>query len=198
MKTDTPSTKSIIAFFETQAQCEQAVSKLYDKGFEIDSFSIIAMNLCAVESVKGYYNTYDRIKKWGKIGALYGAFWGLLFGANVFTIPFIGHLIIAGPITVIAITIACAMGVGILSAFGALLFSLNPPKKHQLKYDTEIKAGNYMLLAKGGNATIDKAREILEFHIPKDISIVTEWEAFKDKAQQIITKQSETINLDNL
>lgn len=198
MKTHTSTTKSIVAFFETHEQSEQAVNKLYEKGFDMESFSVIAMNLFAVENVKGSYSVLDRMKKWGRIGAAYGAFWGLLFGANIFTIPFIGHLIIAGPLTVIIVTIACAGTLGILSALGAALFSIKAPPKHSLKYETEIKAGKYMLMAEGDNAMIDKAREILEFHIPKEFSLVTEWDLSLKKAQEIITKQPEVINLEDL
>ena len=36
------------------------------------------------ENVIGYYNAGDRMKYWGKLGAFWGGFWGLLFGSAFF------------------------------------------------------------------------------------------------------------------
>ena len=48
--------------------------------------------------VTGYYNTGDRMKYWGRLGAVWGGFWGLLFGAAFFAIPGIGPVLVAGPL----------------------------------------------------------------------------------------------------
>ena len=45
-----------------------------------------------------YYNAGDRMKRWGEIGAFWGGFWGLLFGAGIFAIPGIGPVLVAGPL----------------------------------------------------------------------------------------------------
>jgi hypothetical protein len=37
------------------------------------------------EDVVDYYNTGDRMKKWGKLGAFWGGLWGLLFGSAFFS-----------------------------------------------------------------------------------------------------------------
>jgi len=187
--------KTIITFFETQAQSEAAIIKLNENGFDMQSFSIIAMDICAVETIKGYYTLPDRMKKWGKIGAVYGAFWGLLFGANVFTIPFIGHLIIAGPLTVITITVASAGLVGLLSALAAVLFSFTVPGKKHLKYDTVIKAGKYALLGGNDEESIAKAREILKVRLPKKPT-GTEFSFPASKDDGIADEQSGVIHLD--
>jgi len=38
------------------------------------------------------------MKYWGKLGAFWGGFWGLLFGSAFFFIPGVGPLLFAGPI----------------------------------------------------------------------------------------------------
>jgi hypothetical protein len=48
--------------------------------------------------VIGYYNAGDRMKYWGKLGAFWGGFWGLLFGSAFFLIPGVGPLLVAGPL----------------------------------------------------------------------------------------------------
>jgi uncharacterized membrane protein len=194
MKTIIPAKKSIIAYFETQAQSETAIVKLSKNGFDMQSLSIVAMDLCAVETIKGNYTLFDRMKKWAQIGAVYGAFWGLLFGANVFTIPFIGHLIIAGPLTVIIITVAAAGAVGILSAFAALLSGFIVSGKQHLKYDTEIRAGKYALLGQSDETMIDKAREILKVRLSKN-ALIAECGS-ENEEYKIASEQSGVIHLD--
>ena len=46
----------------------------------------------------GLYNTGDRMKHWGKLGAFWGGLWGMLFGAAFFVIPGLGPVLAAGPV----------------------------------------------------------------------------------------------------
>lgn len=190
--------KSLIAFFDTHDESEQAVAKLHENGYDMESLSIIALNLCAVENVKGYYTVFDRMKKWGETGALYGGFWGLLFGAATFFIPGIGPILIAGPVAAIVVALEGAAIAGGVSALGAALISIGIPEKHVLKYETEIKAGKYMLLAQGTKEQIGHAQELLGIHIPKEFSNVTDWELSRNRAAAIQHKEPESFNLDNL
>jgi len=77
-----PTLNSVVAIYDTHVQAEEAVKELQEGG---------------VEHVVGYYNAGDRMKYWGKIGAFWGGFWGLLFGSAMFAIPGIGPLLVAGP-----------------------------------------------------------------------------------------------------
>jgi len=52
--------------------------------------------VATVEHVVGYYNTGDRMKYWGKLGAFWGGLWGFLLGSAFFWIPGIGPLVVAG------------------------------------------------------------------------------------------------------
>ncbi len=198
MKTNDTVTKSLVAFFDTHAQSEEAVAKLHENGFDLKSLSIIALNLCAVENVKGYYTVFDRMRKWGEIGAFYGGFWGLLFGAATFFIPGIGPILVAGPVAALVVALEGAVVAGGISALGAALISIGIPKSHVLKYETEIKAGKYMLLAQGEEKTIAHAREVLGISTPKEFSEVTDWELSRTMAAEIVDRKSKRINLEEL
>lgn len=174
MKTNVSNTKSLIACFETHAEAEQAITTLCEEGYDMQLFSIIAMNLFAVENVKGYYTEVDTMKKWGQIGAFYGGFWGLVFAASAFTIPFLGPILIGGPLTTLIVTLVCALTVGTISALGAALINMSLHKKHKMKFETEIKAGKYMLLTQSDDKMVETAREILDIQIPKGVSFITE------------------------
>src|SRR5271170_1820008 len=69
--------------------------------------------------------TPDRMKYWGKTGAFWGGFWGLLFGSAFFAIPGIGPVLVAGPLVAwIVGGLEGAALVGGLSAIGAGLVGI--------------------------------------------------------------------------
>ena len=110
------------------------------------------------------------MKYWGKMGALWGGFWGLLFGAAFFWVPGVGPLLVAGPLSA-AIVAALEGGVvvGGLSALGAGLFGIGIPKDSIIKYETAIKVDQYLLVAHGTVDEVGKAREILKTTKPAQL-----------------------------
>ena len=91
-------TNSVVAIYDTHEQAEHAIKELQEAGVDMKSLSIAAKNQHTDEHVVGYYNAGDRMKYWGKIGAFWGGFWGLLFGSAAFAIPGIGPILVAGPL----------------------------------------------------------------------------------------------------
>jgi hypothetical protein len=69
---------SVVAVYQTHTEADRAVKDLQRDGVDMRKLSI---------GGKGYYNTGDRMKYWGKTGAFWGGFWGLLFGSALFMIP---------------------------------------------------------------------------------------------------------------
>ena len=90
--------KSVVAIFKSHTGAEAAVKELQQEGFDMKKLSIVGRDYHTDENVVGYYNTGDRMKYWGKLGAFWGGFWGLLFGSALFVIPGVGPLLMAGPI----------------------------------------------------------------------------------------------------
>src|ERR1700689_1608721 len=91
-------TNSVVAIYGTHAQAEEAVKELQRSGFDMKMMSIVGKDYHTDEQVVGYYNTGDRMKYWGKMGAFWGGFWGLLLGAAFFWVPGVGQLLVAGPL----------------------------------------------------------------------------------------------------
>jgi uncharacterized membrane protein len=153
---------AIIALYDTHDEAELAVRELQKSGYDMKQLSIVGKDYHTDENVVGYYNMGDRMQKWGGIGAFWGGMWGLLFGSAFFLLPGIGPLLIAGPfVTSLVGALEGAVALGGLSALGAALVSLGIPKDSILEYETEIKAGKFMLLAHGTAAEIETARETL-------------------------------------
>src|SRR3984957_9158826 len=95
-----PKVDSVVAIYDTHEQAEQAIKELQEGGVDMKSLSIAAKDMHKDEHVVGYYNTGDRMKYWGKLGAFWGGFWGLLFGAAFFWVPAIGPVLVGGPLVV--------------------------------------------------------------------------------------------------
>jgi len=152
-----------VAICESHASAEEAVKELQKSGFDMKKLSIVGKDYHTEEDVVGYYNTGDRMKKWGKLGALWGGFWGILFGSAFFIIPGIGPIMVGGPLVASIVGgLEGAVAVGGLSAFGAGLFSIGIPKDSILNYESAIKSDKYLVIVHGSHEDMDKARATLE------------------------------------
>jgi uncharacterized membrane protein len=155
-------TNSVVAIYDTHEQAEHAIKELQEAGVDMKSLSIAARNTHTDEHVVGYYNAGDRMKYWGKVGAFWGGFWGLLFGSAAFAIPGLGPILVAGPLVAwIVAGLEGAAVVGGVSAVGAGLVSIGIPKDSVLKYDVALKTDKFVLVVHGSAEAVDKAKDII-------------------------------------
>ena len=134
--------------------------------------SIVGKGYHTDEHAVGYYNTGDRMKYWGKVGAFWGGFWGLLFGSALFMIPGLGPILVAGPLVAwIVAGLEGAVEVGALGALGAGLFSIGIPKNSIVKYETALKTDQFVLVAHGTAAEVAKAKDIIETTHPASFTM---------------------------
>ena len=153
---------SIVAIYPSHTAAEVAVKELQQSGFDMKKLSIVGRDYHTDEHVVGYYNAGDRMKVWGKTGAFWGGFWGLLFGAGFFWIPGLGPLLVAGPVVSWLVgALEGAAVVGGLSALGAGLYSMGIPKDSIVRYETAIKTDKFVLVAHGSLEEIVRAKGIL-------------------------------------
>jgi hypothetical protein len=152
-----------VAILNTHTEAENAVKELQKSGFDLKKLSIVGKDYHTEEHVVGYYNAGDRMKYWGKLGALWGGLWGILFGSAFFLIPGIGPILVAGPlVTSIVGGLEGAVLVGGLSALGAGLYSIGIPKDSVLRYETAIKSDKYVLVVHGSSDEVARAKDILK------------------------------------
>jgi len=153
---------SVVAIYETHEQAEHAVKELQQAGVDMKSLSIAAKDTHTDEQVVGYYNTGDRMKHWGKLGAFWGGFWGLLFGSALFAIPGLGSILIAGPLVGwIVAGLESAVVVGGVSALGAGLIGIGIPKDSVLKYEVALKTDKFLLIVHGTPEDVERAKGII-------------------------------------
>ena len=155
--------KTAVAVFDTHPEAEAAVKELQKGGFDMKKLSVVGKDYHTEDQVVGYYNAGDRMKYWGEMGALWGGFWGLLFGAAFFWVPGIGPLLIAGPLTAAIVgALENAVVVGGLSALGAGLYSIGIPKNSIVRYESAIKVDKYLVVAHGTAEEVAWANDILK------------------------------------
>jgi hypothetical protein len=164
-------TNAVIAVYDNHSAAEDAVRQLQKSGFDMKKLSVVGKDYHTDEQVVGYYNAGDRMKYWGKLGAFWGGFWGLLFGAAFFWVPAIGPVLVGGPLAAwILGGLENAVVVGGLSAIGAGLYSVGIPRDSIVTYETAMKAGHYLVVAHGTSAEAAEARNILSALKPTDLT----------------------------
>ena len=151
-----------VAVFHSHRAAESAVKELQRDGFDMKKLSIVGKDFHTEEHVVGFYNTGDRVKFWGTLGAVWGGIWGLFFGAAFFWVPGIGMITFAGPIVAMLVgALENALLIGGLSALGAALYSIGIPKNSVLDYEEAVKAGKFLLVVHGTAEEVKRAEELL-------------------------------------
>ena len=163
---------SVVAIFNIHTEAEAAVKELQKAGFDMKKLSIVGKDYHSEEHVVGYYNTGDRVKYWGKLGAFWGGIWGFLFGSALFFIPGLGPIVVGGPLVAWIIgALEGAVIIGGLSAIGAALYGMGIPKDSILKYETSLKSNKFLLVAHGTREEVEKAKTILDTTRATEITI---------------------------
>ena len=163
---------AVVAVYGTHVGAEEAVKELQRAGVDMRTLSIVGKDSHADEQVVGYYNNGDRMKYWGKTGAFWGGFWGLLFGSAFFAIPGIGPVLVAGPVVAwIVGALEGAAVVGGLSAIGAGLYGMGIPKDSVVQYELALKTDKFLLMVHGTTPEVEKAKDIIEHTRPANVTL---------------------------
>jgi hypothetical protein len=151
-----------IAVYDSHFKAEEAIKTLQRSGFDMKRLSIVGKDYQTEEHALGFYNTGDRMKVWGKLGAFWGGLFGFMFGSAMFFVPGIGPLMVAGPLVGwIVGGLEGAAVVGGLGALGGALCSIGIPKDSVVRYETQLRAGKFLVVAHAGAEQATKAKEIL-------------------------------------
>ena len=163
---------SCVAIFKTHEEAEQAIAELYHAGIDMKKLSIVGKGYEREEHVKGYYNAFDRVKFWGKRGALWGGLWGVLFSPAFMCIPVAGSLTAGGILlSTFAGGLSTAVFTGGLSALGAALYGIGIPRNSIIKYETAVKLEKYLLIFHSTRNEVERASDILGTHKDAEVAI---------------------------
>jgi hypothetical protein len=159
-KTDGPAT--VIAVYPDHASAEDAVRRLQQEGIPMQNLSIVGKDFQAVEQPLGFVTTGTVAKSGAAVGAWTGGIFGLLIGAAFLIVPGLGPVVVAGPLA--AAFLGGIEGALAGAAFGGLtgaLVGLGVSKDKAIRYESEVKAGKFLVTFQGDEPQAQRAKSLL-------------------------------------
>lgn len=155
-----------VAVFDRHEQAEVAIRDLGRAGFDMNKLSIIGREYHTEEHAIGFYNTGDRVRYWGKTGAFWGSIFGILMAPAFFWIPGIGPILTGGLIgsAIMGTLEGAAVGAALAGGSGAVaaaLTGIGIPNDSVVRYETALRANQFVLVASGTHAEVEAARVVL-------------------------------------
>jgi uncharacterized membrane protein len=163
---DTTGSSNCVAVFSRHEDAEVAIRQLQHGGFDMKKLSIVGRDYHTEEHAVGFYNAGDRVRYWGKTGAFWGTVFGILFAPAFFFIPGIGPILTGGIIgsvlmgTIEGAAVGAVVGGG-TTALAAALSGLGVPKDSVIRYEADLKANKFLLIATGTPVEVERARTLL-------------------------------------
>ncbi|MBR8839156.1 MAG: hypothetical protein DSM106950_35440 [Stigonema ocellatum SAG 48.90 = DSM 106950] len=164
-------THTIVGHFPSHGEAERVVLELQKEGFDMERLSIIGKDYQTNEHVRGFLTWKDTAKAGAAGGAYLGSFvgglFGILAGAGVLFIPGLAPIVIAGPIAGVLAgwlegTLVGGAGAAAVGGLAGALGGIGIPNHEVLKYETQIQAGEFMILVTGSESDVRQAKQILD------------------------------------
>jgi hypothetical protein len=159
----TSTQSSVIAVYPDHEAAEGAVKLLTREGIPMSNLSIVGRDFQVSEKPVGFVTPGYFAKEGAATGAWVGGLFGMLMGAAFLVLPGVGPMVAAGPL--VGALLGGLEGALAGAAFGALsgaLIGWGVPKKEALVYETEVKAGKFLVIVRGDAETIARAKALLE------------------------------------
>lgn len=97
----------------------------------------------------------------------------ILVGAAFLIVPGIGPLVIVGPLAATLLGgVEGALAGSAIGALAGVLVSLGFSKNQAIRYESQIKAGKFLVTFKGDSDQIQKAKQLLEDNHAESTEIV--------------------------
>ena len=159
--TQTDRRATVIATYPDHASAEGAVRRLQQEGIPMQNLSIVGKDFQTVEQPLGFVTTGTVAGAGAQVGAWTGGLFGLLVGAAFLILPGVGPVVIAGPLA--AALLGGLEGALAGAAFGGLtgaLVGLGISRDKAIRYESQIKAGKFLVTLRGDAAQIERAKSL--------------------------------------
>jgi hypothetical protein len=172
--TDKAGDAKVVAVYPDHASAEAAVRLLHKEGFPMTDLSIVGRDFQVSEEPVGFVSAGDYAAAGAGTGAWVGGLFGLLVGAAFLVLPGVGPVIIAGPLAAALLGgLEGALAGAAIGGLSGALIGWGVPKEDALKFETQVKAGKFLVVARGTRAQIERAQALLAPH-PADAMTVYE------------------------
>jgi len=153
---------TLLAVYPDHTRAEDAIKLLEKNGMKMDQLSIVGQDFKTIEKPIGFLTTGSVACDGARVGAWTGGFFGILVGAAFLIVPGIGPLVIVGPLAATLLGgVEGALAGSALGALAGALVSLGFSKNQAIRYESEIKAGKFLVTFKGDADQIQKAKQLL-------------------------------------
>jgi uncharacterized membrane protein len=174
-KAPTATVSSVIAVFPDHESAENAIEMLNEEGFPMSKLSIVGRDFVVREKPIGFASPGYFAKEGASTGAFVGGLFGMLLGAAFLVLPGVGPMVIAGPL--LGALLGGLEGAVAGAAVGALsgaLIGWGVSREKALVYETEVKAGKFLLIARGTPEEIARAKVLLETSSPERLDVYSD------------------------
>jgi hypothetical protein len=200
---------TVVALFDTVRQAERAVRDLRDHGIMDRDISLMAADAAGNYARDlGTTGTERRMQGDGEgastgagIGAALGGLGGLLVGLGVLTIPGVGPILAAGPLsTALAGLLGAGAGAlagGVAGGLIGALVDAGVPEQEAEYYAEGVRRGGTLVAVHAAEGREDEVRDVLRRHDPVDIERraaawrESGWQGYDAKAEPYTVDQME-------
>jgi hypothetical protein len=163
---------SVVAVYPDHAAAERAIRKLHQEGFAMADLSIVGRNFEMSEEPVGFVSYSDYAKAGAETGAWFGGLFGLFIGAAFLVLPGLGPIVVAGPIAAAIVAgFEGALAGAALGGLAGALVGWGVPKERALRFESHVKGGKFLVIARGTPDAIARARHLLESEKPEQLSV---------------------------
>src|SRR3982750_4209006 len=128
----------------------------------MSDLSIVGRDFQVTEAPIGFVGAVDYAATGAGTGAWVGGLFGLLIGAAFLVLPGVGPVIIAGPLSAALLGgLEGALAGAALGALTGALVGWGVPKEQALKFEAQVKAGKFLVVARGTPEAIERAQSLL-------------------------------------
>jgi len=151
----------LVAVFDEKERAERAIGRLIENDYPPDRISLLGRDRVSGDDILGIHDptTVERMKSWGRHGAVWGGLWGLIGGAaGAFAIPGLGTLFVIGPI--LEGVAAAAAGAGTMALAALLSETLvklhrsGIPEAELHELEQAIRDGSFVMILQGNDAEL--------------------------------------------
>jgi hypothetical protein len=158
-----PNESSVIAVYHNHESAERAFRRLHEDGFDMRNVSIVGRDFQVEDEPVGFVTTGDCAAAGAEIGAFVGGIFGLCVGMAFLILPGLGFVIVAGPIAAALVGgEEGALAGAVIGGLAGALVGWGVPGVHARKYETHVKEGKFLVLARGDSETIGHAKQVLQ------------------------------------
>ncbi len=152
----------LIAVYPNRESVNRALRRLHDDGFDLRDVSVIGRGFEAIEVPAGVVTTGDIAEATAEVGAVAGFLCGLAIGTALLVVPGVGPVFVAGSIPAALAGAAEGAVVGaVIGGLGGALVGWGIPAVHVRRYETHVKEGRFLFLARTDSAGVEYVRSVL-------------------------------------